>query len=57
VRQGEEVVSEDTFFSRYQPWAAKYLYGPGTTLPPSVPAPEPEPEVEAEPEPEPQPEG
>ncbi len=36
VRQEDEVLSEDTFVSRYRPWAAKYRYGPDTTLPPGV---------------------
>jgi vancomycin resistance protein YoaR len=48
VRQGDEVVSEDAFFSRYQPWAAKYLYGPGTSLPAGVLPVKPEEEAEAE---------
>ena len=36
VRQGDEVLSEDAFVSHYRPWAAKYRYGPGTTLPPGA---------------------
>ena len=36
VRQENEVLWEDTFISRYRPWAAKYRYGPGTTLPPGA---------------------
>jgi len=36
VRQGDEVLFEDTFVSRYRPWAARYRYGPGTTLPPGA---------------------
>lgn len=46
VRRGDEVLWEDTFVSRYLPWAAKYRYGPGTT---SLPCPTPEnPEKEGE---------
>lgn len=29
-------VKEDQFVSRYRPWQAVYLYGPGTTLPPEA---------------------
>ena len=36
VRQEDEVLFEDTFVSHYRPWAAKYRYGPGTTLPPGA---------------------
>jgi vancomycin resistance protein YoaR len=36
VRQGDDVLSEDVFISRYHPWSAKYRYGPGTTLPPGA---------------------
>jgi vancomycin resistance protein YoaR len=44
VRRGDEVLLEDEFVSQYEPWSAKYLYGPGTTLPAGVagiPAPTP----------------
>jgi vancomycin resistance protein YoaR len=36
VREGDAVVSEDTFLSKYQPWAEKWRYGPGTILPPGA---------------------
>jgi len=52
VRLGDKVLSEDIFFSRYRPWAAKFTYGPGTILPPGALPQEPEPEPEPEPVPE-----
>jgi vancomycin resistance protein YoaR len=33
VREGDEIVFEDAFVSKYEPWNAKYLYGPDTPLP------------------------
>ncbi len=33
VRQGDRIIEEQEFVSRYQPWRAVYLYGPGTQIP------------------------
>ncbi len=33
VRRGEEILEDREFVSRYQPWRAVYLYGPGTKVP------------------------
>ncbi len=33
VRRGEEILEDREFISRYQPWRAVYLYGPGTKVP------------------------
>ena len=33
VRKGDTVLDDQEFVSRYQPWRALYLYGPGTEVP------------------------
>jgi len=33
VRRGDEVIEDEEFVSRYQPWRAVFLYGPGTEVP------------------------
>ncbi len=33
VRHGDQVIDDTTIVSVYQPWAAMYLYGPGTKIP------------------------
>ena len=44
IRNGDGTVKEEELTSKYQPWQAVYLYGPGTTLPAdAVIAPTPEP--------------
>ncbi len=35
VRKGDKVLDDQEFVSRYQPWRALYLYGPGTKVPKS----------------------
>jgi vancomycin resistance protein YoaR len=37
VRRGEEILHEDTFYTKYEPWQAVYEYGPGTEgMPPPL---------------------
>ncbi len=33
VRRGDTIIEQQEFVSRYQPWQAVYLYGPGTEIP------------------------
>ncbi len=33
VRRGDKIIERKEFVSRYQPWRAVYLYGPGTEIP------------------------
>ena len=33
IRNGDGTVKQDQFVSKYQPWRAVFLYGPGTQLP------------------------
>ncbi len=33
VRRGDTIIEQREFISRYQPWRAIYLYGPGTEIP------------------------
>ncbi len=33
VRRGDEIIEKKEFVSKYEPWRAIYLYGPGTKLP------------------------
>jgi vancomycin resistance protein YoaR len=41
VKQGEEIIHNDTIVSRYQPWQAVYQVGPGTYIPRPSPTPPP----------------
>lgn len=36
IRYGDGRVKEEEFVSKYQPWRAVFLYGPGTSLPPGA---------------------
>lgn len=36
IRYGDGRVKEEEFVSKYQPWRAVFLYGPGTPLPPGA---------------------
>ncbi len=33
VRRGDQIIEQQEFVSKYEPWRAVYLYGPGTELP------------------------
>jgi vancomycin resistance protein YoaR len=41
VKQGEEIIHNDTVISRYRPWQAVYQVGPGTYIPQPSPTPPP----------------
>jgi len=39
VKQGDKVLYQDVFVSKYKPWAAVYLVGPQTPIPTPTPTP------------------
>jgi len=36
IKYADGKVKRDKFVSKYRPWQAVYLYGPGTQLPPGA---------------------
>lgn len=44
VKQGDKILYEDVFVSKYKPWAAVYLVGPQTPVPTPSPTPTPTPQ-------------
>jgi vancomycin resistance protein YoaR len=45
VRRGDEILHQDTFYTKYEPWQAVYEYGPGTEgMPPPEENPDSQPD-------------